>query len=630
MDIQQLESQILAYRKSYYEGNPQVSDAEYDALEDLLRDLCPHSHVLSKVGSDSGRVTHIKPMLSLRKTYDIKEFVDFVSTNKCIVTSKLDGVSLSVRYSGCGELISAQTRGDGTAGHDVTAFVKFAYKVFPQLPTLTNGVTVFGELAEYIDFIGELVFPLDRFHAYSHQFENPRNAVAGLLGRKDLKDSTHLCNSLLFVPYDCLVIRNNQIITVHDTYSKKIQALNSCFSHTIAALEPFKCSELDTCDLLEMQSQDMLRRDKGYLCDGIVARIDSCDAWDSAGVTSHHPRGSLALKERGACAVTQILDVEVAIGRTGRLTFTGIIQPISLSGATLSRVSMHNHAYMIERGYIPGAYVQVTRSGEVIPYITGLVSQSNQPWCPPTRCPYCDSVLIEQGVNLVCSGPLCDARVIEQLAFFTSAMRILGLARETIRILHFNGLLNKPVDIYKLPGDERAIKVLGTEKHRSISNQIEQSKTQSLATLLTALGIPDMGSTKCAALSTYALGLPGGIVSLLDNLEDHAIQGITPRVMTSLATWLSENKAMLLELLSFVRVQGSVPSKGSICITGTLSVPRKQIEELLTSKGWEVTSSVGLATNYLLCNKVCNSSKYTKALKLGTKIITEQELEILM
>lgn len=648
--IESLASQILLHKKLYYSGRTAIPDAAYDALEEELKGLDPQHPVLFMVGyslSDAqSKVSHEPPMLSLAKTYEVEDLRGFLTKAASVCSDKLDGMALALEYDGLGRLLRASTRGSGRAGEDVTEHV-FHVADIPKrisLPKALSGMA--------LEVRGEVFFPAAAFAPFAERFDSYRNAVPGTFGRKEVEGAVDVLRVLKFFAYDfhCTslegrLLQAKELSEVLETeplrYFDKLALLERLGLTTgIGTSSVVHLSEADIALLPEFLEK-WYAKPRDYQIDGVVFRVDDEVVWENLGATSHHPRGSLAFKQTGETAITKILAIEESIGRSGKITFRARLEPVTLSGATISYATLHNVEFVETGGYAPGAMVKIKRSGEVIPSIIGLHEASSEPYTPPAVCP-CGYPVARLGPDLYCTEKRpCPAKDQESLVYFVHTLDILGVSDKIIYKLRESGLLTEPADLFRLSVED-ILQVEGFAKKsaENVVKAIQGKRSLPLAVFLTSLGLKRGGAVKCA-----------DVARMFGTLD--AVRAATPAELSSEKGWadksaedffqsLSEKAGVVDNLLRYIDVLPDATPKPSaatashrlfgksVCITGELSRPRENIKTTLELVGAKVVSAVSAKTNYLVCNEPSGSSKYQQATKLGVTIITEQQLADLL
>ncbi len=645
-EIEKLASQILYHKKLYYSGKSILSDKEYDILEVKLKSLSPTHPALSVVGykilDNTTKISHEIPMLSLAKTYSQSDLLQFLNKYRCIATEKFDGMALSLEYDNSGNLTVASTRGNGKFGENITEHV---YHIL-SIPKKIKVEESWPKNIHY-EIRGEIYFPLSKFTQFEEKFDSFRNAVPGTMGRKDPESATDVLNCFEFYPYDLIVFNEqkeilstsefNRIFKIEFDYIKKIQLINFMGFH----FNYNPIHEIDT-DINEKDLEQLLEKiyaiKKDYHIDGIVFRIRDEKTWESLGNTAHHPRGSLAFKQAGETALTEILSIEQNIGRSGKISFRAKLKPVFLSGATISYATLHNAEYIEQGNYSEGAKVEIIRSGEVIPAIVNLIEPGPNKYLLPKNC-LCGYELTRQGPDLMClEKRSCNYKDQESLVYFVSSLDIMGVSDKIIFKMREAGLLKEPADLYKITAEDLIqIEGFAQKSSENIVNSIQNTKQIPLAKFLTALGLKRGGEVKCQEVAKKYVSLKNVLQVKTEDLI--AEKGWAEKSAEDFVSSLQEKYPIINNLLKYVQVLDDKSADSilkyahhpyygkNICITGSLSQPREEYKFRLEKIGAKVVSSVSSKTDFLVCNEASSSSsKYKDAQKLGVPIITEAEL----
>lgn len=652
-EIESKAAQIARYKQLYYLGKAVVPDDVYDELENELRRLDPHHPVLTQVGytpledvPTSGRqekVSHDPPMLSLSKSYEPEELGRFVrDMGRVCITDKLDGMALSLEYDTRGFLERASTRGNGLLGENVTRHVHLIPAIPKYVPELSKriGNRVF-------EVRGEVFFPLAAFSAFEDRFESFRNAVPGTFGRKDPLEAEDVLSVLGFCAYDLIVKQQDQRVPSHEalgyaspSHYAKLSVLESVgFWSGIAAgaTRTWQPEELmSSPGGLESYLSESFSKERPYAIDGLVVRCDDDQKYESLGNTSHHPRGSLAFKQAGETAVTRLVHIHMGVGRSGKISFRAELDPVFLSGATITYATLHNAEFIEIGNYAPGASVRIKRSGEVIPYIIGLESPSADKYQLPQAC-LCGSPLSRKGPDLYClDNPKCTFRDSEALLHFVKALGIYGLSEKLLERFKSAGLVSSPADLFEIRVEDlRHLEGFGEKSAQNIIESIEAKKALSLDVFLTSLGLRRGGKVKCQEVASVFRSLDRVLALRVEELE--ALPGWARKSAQEFLDSLAERRSLIDELLHFITIN-EPPEETTleahdhplrdkkICITGALSRPRSVYEKILSSIGAHLASSVSQNTDFLVCNEASTSSKYRKALELGVPVMSEDAL----
>lgn len=625
--IKELENKIIKHKNLYYLGNAEITDFEYDALEEELRNLDPGNPILNLVGltiSSEKKVEHGKKMLSLNKTYDVMELVKFSENKELISTYKIDGSSSSLIYKN-GRLILGKTRGDGTFGENITPKV-LSIKNIPQI---TSGCE------DDFEVRGEVFITEDNFIELSKEmekrnFEKPnsqRNIVAGLLSRKEDHD---LCSYLTFYAFDLIQNKNN--LQYED---EKFKILTKMGFDT-----PEYSIDKNKKDIEESIKSAMEFMSSGsFLIDGLVFTLRDLREHDVLGETSHHPRYKMAFKFQGETKKTVIEEIIWQVSRNGILTPVASVEPVELSGAKVSRVTLHNLGLVKNFFLKKGDIIEIVRSGEVIPKFLNVVNGSSEnKFSYPTLCPSCREKLVEEGIRLLCKNSKCPEKIKEDILYFIQKIGIEDLSSKRLEEYISLGVIEKIEDLYKLTIEDLLKGSKIKEKLASkIFESIQKSKNIELPIFLSSLGISGGALNKCQKIVDNGFDTIDKILTLskedLMKIESFAEKS-SEEFINSLLTKIELIKNLLNLGLTINKSKEKKDSKISfkkICITGTLNLKRAELEKLIKEHGGINVSSVTKETDYLVTNEhESNSSKFKKAKELNIKILTENEILDLM
>ena len=636
LSITQLEELLKHHKTLYYQGHPEISDPEYDALEDELRRRAPQSYVLNLVGSTdeyaagpggaSHKVKHQVKMLSLEKTYELSELATWMNGQAIVTTFKLDGVSGSLIYEK-GKLVLAKTRGDGTYGEDITPKVLWMNSV-PK--------TIASEDA-FLEIRGEFFCLENDFFHLAQEMEalglarpsSPRTIVAGLLGRKE---GLALCRYITFRGYDYL----NPHHPLRFEIEKSALITQLGFTAEPATLH----HDFASVEQAVRDAQDFMAHGD-YQIDGLVCSYNDLKLHQSLGTTAHHPRFKMAFKFAGEVKTTTLEDIEWQVSRQGILTPVGIITPVELSGATLSRVSLHNYGLVCEYHLKAGDQIQIIRSGEVIPKFLGVVKESKHAFVTPSICPLCQTPLQTEEIRLRCPNEHCPGRQLEDILNFIQKMGIDDLSSKRLAELIRLGLVHKISDLYHLTVDDfLKLDKFQNKLAQKLVDNINHSKQVPLTIFLSALGLSGGAYQKCFKIVQAGYDTLDKFMAMtatqLQEVDSFAEKSATDFLASrEMRRPLIEELAQLGFKLgrdpNLPSLHGPLPLAGKqVCITGALSQKRSVIENQIRQAGGMPSSSVSKNTAYLVTNAPSSSSKYRKAVELGIKIISEEELAAIL
>ncbi|MBR2522946.1 MAG: NAD-dependent DNA ligase LigA [Clostridiales bacterium] len=638
----------------YNEDTPEISDYEYDMLNQRLKAIEKEHPELISDDSPSRRVgwkaekgilvKHNVPMLSLQDVFDRSEVDSFVDEVRAgygedtefLVETKIDGLSMALRYEN-GDLKLAVTRGDGiTEGEDVTMNARVISDVVKKMP---NPI-------EYIEIRGEVYMTREAFRIVNEEaeeegkptFANPRNCAAGTLRQQDTRITKHR-NLSLFI-FNVQETRGRTF----RTHSEGYEFLRENGVKTIELY--YTCRTKDEVwDAIQKIGE--ARGGLAYDIDGAVVKINDLSVREKMGNTIKFPRWAIAYKYPPEEKETKLLSIEVATGRTGRVTPVAVFETISLCGTRVSRATLHNQDFIDELGLGIGDTIVVYKSGEIIPKVKGVNKAKRpsdwQPYRMPDTCPSCGAKLVRNAseADLKCVNLRCPGTVVNSIANFLSrdCMNCKGFGIEYIRKLVDSGFIHDIGDIYELAGRRNELieaKILGLAKNTDkILAAIEESRVSSGPDrVLAGLGIPGIGKASSKELIRCFRSIDN-IASL--SVEELMTAGDIGQITAeSIRGFFDEesNRELLTRLkgygLNFEAAETSAAGDSlnglSFCITGTLpGMDRNEASALIESYGGKVTSSVSGKTNYLLAGEGAGS-KAAKAQSLGVPVISLDDL----
>lgn len=621
--VKKLEEEILRHKKLYYSGNAEISDEDYDKLEAELKEADPNNEILDFVGTPvvNNKIKHDEKMLSLNKTYKVEELIKWKESYEIVSTFKIDGSSCSLIYFN-GDLTLGKTRGDGEYGENITQKINH----IPSIPKKMNSngkVEVRGEI--YIDE-SNFVHLCDEMQKLG--LEKPtsqRNIVAGILGRKE---NIELSRYLQFQSFE--LIGEKSIKSEQDKfiYMKKQ-------GFEIPDFKILKTAK-DVEDVLE-EAKGFIENGS-FLIDGIVFTYNEIKLHEELGATAHHPRYKMAFKFQGSTKVATINEITWQVSRNGVLTPVAEIKPVELSGAMISRVTLHNYGLVNEFKLKKGDQIEIVRSGEVIPKFLEIKKPSNEEYEVPSNCPSCSNKLSIEDIRLICTNDYCPSKVLEEITYFVQTIGIDDLSRKRLSEMIKTKFVKTIPDLYELTVE----KLLTLEKTKEklankIFKNIEGSKKADLLTFLASLGIAGGGRNKCEKIILSGFNTLDQILDLsVEKLS--SIEGFAQKSSEDFVESLSSKKKLIKQLLdkgfnpkSSLDIKESAITGKKFCITGTLSRKRSEVEKDIKENGGVIVSSVSKNTDYLVTNDTeSSSSKFKKAQQLEIPILSEEKLKDLI
>lgn len=655
--IQQLREEIERHNRLYHtEDKPEISDQEYDQLMRELQALeAEHPELLSadsptqRVGAQPlpffEKVEHKTPMLSLGNAFNDDDLRDFDRRVRQIVGNdtvryvcelKIDGLAVSLHYEN-GVFVRGATRGDGTIGEDITQNLK-TIKSIPL--RLTQPLTLEARGEAFMSKRSFEKLNKEREEQGEPLFANPRNSAAGSLRQLDSRITASRALDIFIYGLSDL----QGAVELPQAHSEGLFLLGSLGFKVNQELRVFD----DIEEVISFISGWTEKRPTlPYEIDGMVIKVDSYGQQQELGFTAKSPRWAVAYKFPAEEAVTILEGIEVTVGRTGAVTPTALLKPVSLAGTTVKRASLHNEDIIRGKGLLLGDHVVVKKAGDIIPEIVAVLPERRTgdeiPFAMPTHCPECQSELVrlDEEVALRCINPECPALIREGMIHFVSrlAMNIDGLGEKLVGQLFHDGLLTSVADLYYL--HERRDQLLTRERmgEKSVDNllaAIEASKSNSLERLLFGLGIRHVGAKAARQLAEHF----GQIDGLMKASEDElvAIDEIGPKMAASILTYFAMPQVHhLIERLKAAGVNmeyngirvaeaaADSPFLGkTVVITGTLTaMSRPEAEEKVILLGGKATGSVSKKTDMVIAGEKAGS-KLEKARDLGIPIIDEQ------
>lgn len=630
--ISELENLITRYQKSYYDGEGEISDAEFDKLWDELKTLDPENPILHKVGADSGnfqKIHHVMPMGSQEKAANPEQFLAWAEKHKYdeyLVEYKLDGASLELQYEN-GYLKRAVTRGDGTIGDDITANAR-------KMGGVNAAIYKDGLLVPFTGGIrGEVIMTHEVHKTHFPDKANCRNAANGLMKRKDGKGSEFL----KLIVYDALSTDGKSFFNYEE---EKIRWLMDC-GFNVVKLVICKSPERVIAYRAKVMEE---RASLEYDIDGLVIKERTINLADAS---RDRPDRQIAFKFSLEEAVTTLREVEWSVSG-GTYTPVAIFDEVELNGTRVQRASLANPDTLRKLGVAIGSHVVVVKRGEIIPKIESVVEEKGLETKAiefPQVCEVCGTKLVDEGSRLFCPNKNCSKRVLHQLLKYQQVVDIRDLGETLITSLFNDGRLKSISDIYSLQIEELVPyflneesmeadkKSLGAEK---VYNSIQNHRRMRLATFVGAFDIEGVGETSAEKLIASGFDT---LEKLLAASEEQiaSVYGFAEIMAHIIVEGLAENAAEMRSLVSsgvieLEEVGGGLLAGKSFCFTGELvTMKRADAEQLVKKNGGNIKSSVTKDLSYLVTNDTASgSSKNVKAAKLGIPVIDEKQfLELL-
>ena len=647
----ELRKEIEYHNKKYYvEDDPEIDDFEYDMMyrelqqiEEEYPQLITKNSPTQKVGAAPVNkfepVEHTVPMESLHDSFSEEDLLDFdrkvrdvVESPVYIVEPKFDGLSVALEYRD-GIFVRGSTRGDGLVGEDVTENLRTIH-------------TIPKELTEKLPFLevrGEVYMSHKSFFELSERqemngekaFKNPRNAAAGSLRQKDPRIAAQR-NLDIFV-FNVQVIEGKEL-HCHDEALEYMKSLGF-------AVSPFyyQCNTIEQA-IEQVKKIGEMRGTLDYSIDGAVIKVNSFAQRELLSSTAKFPKWAEAYKYPPEEKETTLLDIDIKVGRTGVLTPTGIFEPVTLAGTTVSRATLHNQDFIAEKDIRIGDRVVLRKAGEIIPEVVAVAShKENAPVFEfPSVCPSCgEKVVREEGEAAIrCENPECPAQLLRNLIHYSSrdAMDIDGLGPAVIEQLVENGLLHSPADLYRLTMEQLIeMERMGEKSSQNLLNAIARSKGNDCYRLIYGLGIPHVGLKAAKLLAARFRFMDAVITASAEEIA--AIEGFGLIMAQSVAVFFEQPSTVhLIQLLKEAGVrmdsdlveQEGVFSGKTFVLTGTLpTLKRAEAGAMIEKCGGKVSSSVSKKTDYVLAGEDAGS-KLDKAQQLGIPVLSEEEFRKMM
>ncbi len=673
---QKLGELLIEAKKTYYGGGkPIMDDHTFDVLEDILRKKLPYHRIFTKVGTSHfntgfDKKSHSMPMGSQNKVNTLDELIHYFELKEKLLSKnedktspllqggirggfcvqpKCDGISLEIIYQH-GQLIEAITRGDGHIGDVITQNVV----------KMKNSVQKIND-----DFSGavrcEIVMLNDDFEKLNqlnkknispklpaHQdckavgkskegdgegfYSNSRNAASGISQRLDGKYSEYC--SLYAVDVNILSFqgRMSEGQVGFATETEKIDFLQK---HKFTTVENFLCQNFDQIEAIYQKFLTQKRQDYPFEIDGLVIKINDLNLQHQLGAKNNRPKGQVAYKFPSRSSQTRITNITWQVGPMGTITPVAQVDPIEISGAIITFASLANYDLIKEKNINIDDIVEIQRRGDVIPHVEGVVTKiTDNHALAPTHCPICQTKLITDNKFIRCPNiTKCPGQILGSLRLFCDTLEIKGISDKTIEKLYQLNLVKLPGDFYHLKvSDFETIPGMGHKSGTNIVNEIQAKKSLTLKQILDAAIIPNFSSQRIIQIINAGFDTPEKILNItVAQLE--ALPGIQITLAQKIYQGIQDRKDFIESILnntiilkSTIYDLRSTISGKAFAITGTLSVPRKTLEDKIISLNGKLSASVTSNTDYLITNETeSDSSKFTNAKKFGIKIISEAE-----
>ena len=639
-EIKGLIEYLNYHTKKYDEGNPEITDKEWDEnyfrlkeLEDKYHIYYPNSptqKINYEVVSSLEKVAHNHEMLSLEKTKSLEEVKDFLGAAPSLAMCKMDGLTCSLKYVN-GELVSAETRGNGLVGENILHNAKVISSIPQTIP-----------FKEELIIDGEIICTYSDFKEFSSEYKNPRNFASGSIRLLNSNECSK--RKLRFIAWD--VIKGLESISL---LSNQLVELDKMGFEVVPYLGKVE-NAYDINSYVEILKE--LSNKMSYPIDGLVFKFDNVEYGKSLGKTAHHFKNAIAYKFYDETESTKLLDIEWTMGRTGVLTPVAIFEPIELEGTTVERASLHNLSIMDELlGEMAhqGQQVEVMKANQIIPQIVSadkkikgtLYYKEHIPFEVPAVCPICgEPTKIEMPIGtkiLVCSNPNCEGKFINRLDHFCGkkGLDIKGLSKATLEKLVNWGWISNLEDIFKLNQHRNEwIKKtgFGVKSVDNILNAIEDAKNCELNTFISSLGIPLIGETASKELVKIFPTWEQFISATENNYKFWSIPNFGIEMNNAIVNFDYTEAKNIYNYLIINKINENNSNKNKLegltfVITGKVNhfKNRDELKNYIENNGGKVVGSISSKTNYLINNDIeSTSSKNLAAKKLGIPILSEE------
>jgi len=611
--IKSLAKKILKAKQDYYNLQPTVSDNVFDAWIDELSKLDPDNFAVTGIGSAPisswVKVTHEIPMSSLNKVNTSEELKSWAqndcdSANEFLVTEKLDGISVSLKYEN-GQLIQAATRGSGEVGENITLNV-IKMKCVPL--NLPNDVT--------LHIRGEIVLLKNDHLAYFSDYANPRNAAAGIAKRLDSEGSEHLT-------VICYTVEGPDF----DTELQSFQFLDNLGFRTPS----YEVTSTLGVTVLWQNYQLNIRDRLDYEIDGLVIRLNDRAKQFSLGEKNHRPKGAVAFKFEGATAISTVRAIVNQVGQTGRITPVAEFDEVDLLGAKVKRASLYNYSYVNQLRISVGSEVLIKRANDVIPRLQEVITENGNPAEAPNLCPDCQQPTTQQGEYLLCTNKVtCPPQVLGRISMWVSELNILEWGDKIIQKMIDQTIVSDIADIYKLKVEDISnLDRLGEKSAQNLIKELDKYREITLEHFIGGLGIENV------ATSTAKLVINAGYdsfekIKMLSFGQLENIPGFGSIKAKAFVDGMKNNEQRIQNILDSgvkikEKVKGSLTGK-SFCFSGASSLPRAKLHKMVEENGGEVKKSVGASLTYLVIPAIeSNTSKAQSAKKNNVTMIDEKQ-----
>lgn len=634
--IKELIDKLNYYTKKYDEGQPEISDKEWDDMYFQLQTLensyriyyedSPTQRVNFQIVNKLNKVEHNHKMLSLDKTKSIDEVENFLGEYPYLAMLKMDGLTCSLRYVD-GKLVSAETRGNGLIGEDILHNAL----VIKNIPNKIN-------YEEELIVDGEIICKYDNFKEFENEYANPRNFASGSIRLLDAAECSK--RKLNFIAWE--VIKGFE---KYNTFSERLNSLNS-LGFTV----------VDNCSTNDIPSDiDLLKfyaEKHNYPIDGIVFKFNDIKYGKSLGETGHHFKNAIAYKFYDEEYPTTLIDIEYTMGRTGQLTPVAVFQPIDIEGSTVERASLHNISIMESLNiYFKGQRLYILKANQIIPQVSrtedlydDLSGIKYEYLHLPDRCPICGEateIKNNDGVRtLWCGNPCCSGKLINRIEHFfgKGGLDAKGISKATIEKLINWEWVKKISDMFELSTHETEWKNISGFGEKSVNNilqSIRESCNTNFESIISAAGIPLIGRTVARDLSKKFDGYGEFREAIKNGFDFTQFDGYGYEMQKAISEFDYSELDNIVEKYLTIKKNNDIINIQKLndltfCVTGKVNLwkNRTELSEFIESLGGKITSSVSKKTNYLINNDTASTSaKNLKAKELNIPIISEEEFK---
>ena len=619
-----LQNKIAALKKFddyYYNKNESlISDQAYDLLKDMVLKSVPPNHPLfkkvgHKVASPWVKKAHKMPMGSQSKVSDtdsIEKWVKNIQSiygldTEFVIQHKIDGFSLEMVYNDF-NLVQAVTRGDGHVGEDITDNAKY-FRYLPTKIGTSKGVVVRGEAVLYPQDFEEIQ------KKEGNRYKNTRNAASGLGRRRDGRNAEYIRVIAFDIDIDV------------STETEKIERLHKLGFRPV---KTYVCTSLDDILRVYKEYKETKRGELPYGIDGLVLRINDIQKQEELGVTNNRPNGQVALKFDSDQAMTTLTGISNNVGRTGKITPVGFVEPVDLMGSTITKLTLHNYSQIESLMLTEGAEVVIEKKGDIIPQIVEVVLPGKKEVNRPEKCPSCGGRLEDDGINIWCHNDGCKDREASRISYWLESIKVVGFSRKFIDKMWDKGLIRKVSDLYKLkPKDFIGIEGIGDKTVKSFFEALGKTSTMTIESFIKALGVPGISDSTASLLAETFKDWDSLLAAPAERLS--ALYGIGDISANNIAEGLRDVADVASNLLSVISIEevetGTALEGKSFCVSGSLeSMGRTEFFNKVKELGGTPKKSVVKTLDYLVTNdKETMTGKVEKASKLGISIISEKE-----